>query len=171
MDEKSQLEEFYNFWENVLSEQARDIILEFAATLSNLREAFENQSEPIKLHILCVQLYGYESTAIQTIYDIYDILYGWNERPSVNYYLRKKENIYKWFAPLKSNDDFKLFYRRKLKTLRDKYINKKPNLDNIDYSKVNLVFDYISELISNQIYIDDDHRQEFYDKIRKILGV
>lgn len=171
MDYQERLEEFFNYWEEVLEESEREMILELSRKLDNVKTAFENQSEPVKLHILKLQIYGYESTAIQTIYDIYDLLFEWKTRGSVKGYLNDSNKIYNWLDPFKDSSEYELFYRRKKKTLNDQYKSKKPRLDGMDYTKVNEVFKHIADLIAKGTYYDDDDRGIFYNEIREILGV
>lgn len=171
MNYQERLDEFFNYWETILDESEREMLLELSRKLDNVKTAFENQSEAIKLHVLKVQIYGYESTAIQTIYDIYDILFEWKTRGSVKGYLKDSNKIYNWLDPFKDNSEYELFYRRKKKTLNDQYGEKRPKLEKMDYTKVNEIFKYIAGLIAEGTYYDDDNRYIFYNEVRKILRV
>ena len=144
----------------------KDLLLELASGISLLEEDFENQSKALKEHLLKLQLYGYESTAVQTIYDIYQDLFNWTIRPAGRV-LVKTGRAYRYLLPF-SEATFKRFLRLALERLGRRWL-KKPRIENADFNRINDALGYIANLIENKIDVSD--RKQFYSEIRNILEV
>lgn len=166
MADIKKLLKFYEKLIDELEQNDKDLLLELASGISLLEEDFENQSKALKEHLLKLQLYGYESTAVQTIYDIYQDLFNWTIRPAGRV-LVKTGRAYRYLLPF-SETTFKRFLRLALERLGRRWL-KKPRIENADFNKINNTLNYIANLIEDKIDISD--RKQFYSKVRDILGV
>lgn len=166
MADIKKLLKFYEKLIDELEQNDKDLLLELASGISLLEEDFENQSKALKEHLLKLQLYGYESTAVQTIYDIYQDLFNWTIRPAGRV-LVKTGRAYRYLLPF-SETTFKRFLRLALERLGRRWL-KKPRIENADFNKINNTLNYIANLIEDKIDISD--RKQFYSEIRNILGV
>jgi hypothetical protein len=165
----AKIQNLLKFYEELIDEleQAdKDLLLELASGISLLEEDFANQSKVLKEHLLKLQLYGFESSAVQTIYDIYQNLFNWTIRPAGRV-LEKMGRAYKYLLPF-DETTFKRFLRLAVERLSRKWL-RKPKIENADFEKINKALEYIASLIEDKIDIPD--RKQFYSKVRDILGV
>lgn len=167
MEDFSRLNKFFDYWEKVLDESEREMLMELASELSVMRDKFNSQSDAIKEHIIKLQLYGYESTAIQTIYDIQNNLLQYTTRPEKKY-LKNFEKVINLYQPFNDSSYYLSYAREVFRTKIKKKYFVKPNWNNLDFDKTDKVLDYLADLIVKKTI---PNREIFYSEIRKILGI
>lgn len=129
-----------------------------------------SQSATIIEHIRKLQLWGYESTAIQTLYDVYENL-------KLNYMVGKKtrkaasKHLEKWLKSQYAGnyqeyiEGIQIFI--KSDKVKNKYTAKPKEVNQDDFERCKEIYDYI---ISCLLEEDLKDREEFYNKIKQILG-
>ena len=103
-----------------LGNTEKDLLLELASNINAIKEDFANQSEVLKEHFLKLQLYGYKTATLQTIYDIYQHLFNWTEKPT-GVVFNKPGRAYEYLLPFSENA-FNRFSRLSLDKIKNKWI-------------------------------------------------
>ena len=140
-------------------------LYEFALDRAKVKSDLNAQMIPLFQHIAKLQLFGYNSDIIKTIYDIYDKLNDINDSKKGRSFMSEK-NIKDWLLNfVEDEEDYLNAVYRLFNKLSNKYAVVS---NNISYDNYNKVQNYILSLLSTGEIV---HREEFEDVILNKLGV
>lgn len=135
-------------------------LFEFAFDRKTIRKKISDQDIALGQHIVKIQLYN-ESTAYQTVYDIYDLFMDVKDVDRNN--ILTKESLMDLLSSYISDEED---WNRVVKTVK----RKMPSKPSIEYTssfmKYNHILEFIVNLVADETYVE---RNEFYIYIRTIL--
>ena len=140
-------------------------LYELALDRNKIKQDLNNQMVPLFQHIAKLQLYGYNSDIIKTIYDIYFSLSDFNDTKIGRKYLTDK-NVKSWLLDfVVDEEDYTNALKRLDKKFKGKYFTKQRN---ISYLRFLNLQDYIKRLLVEDIL---EEKETFYSNIVAILDL
>ena len=139
-------------------------IYEFALDRAKVKSDLNNQMIPLFQHIAKLQLFGYDSDVVKTIFDIYSNLNDINDSKKGRSFMTTK-NIRNWLLDFVINEeDYLNALDRLYSKLKDNYYLN----STISYENYNRVQKYLLDLLSTGEIVD---KNKFENNILTILGV
>ena len=142
-----------------------DKLYELALDRNKIKTDLNNQMKPLFQHIVKLQLYGYNSDIVTTIYDIYSNLSDFNDTKVGRKYLNDK-NVTDWLLNFVADEEEYLRAVKRLDNkLKQNYTIKQRI---INYTTFLAVQDYIKHLLVEDII---EEKEQFSDRISILLGL
>lgn len=151
-----------------MQDEQHRALLEFAFQKTDAERVISNQAPSFMVHLITLQLYGYESSALQTLYDIIlklnEVFISKKRARFLNLKVLKEN----FLEDLVSNQEEYDYFVASVKERNDDEYKIVNELTVNDYSKFLTVYNKIFEYLLNKSL---PTRQQFYDIIRNDLGL
>jgi hypothetical protein len=161
MNDKDYIRRLAQIIECIVGKETADDLFEFAFDRKTLEKKITSQDIPISEHIIKIQLFN-ESTAYQTVYDIYKQFMK-AKLADKNNYLNLK-NMHKWLYQYISNEeDWK-----HISSHAEDFMNYQPKVKyESTYEEYKKIMDYIIDLV---IMEESRSREDFYNEVKNVLN-